>query len=121
MASNNNDLSEEWVAYRKLVIETLSKLDERSLELYDRVADLAGRVTALEKNRSPAQQEISNLDDAVDELDTEMKDALKRIDALEDRGTNEEAIRKAIKLTVGIFWTVTTVVIGWAISYFTNR
>ena len=46
---HNPPLEEDWSSYRKLVIDTLRRLDERTLGFHESLNELHTRVTLLEK------------------------------------------------------------------------
>jgi predicted RNase H-like nuclease (RuvC/YqgF family) len=114
VGDRHNDVSEEWVSYRKLVIETLSKLDDRSLELFDRVSEVSGRVTNLEK----AINEFPNIiEQDVAELREARKENTKRIETLERESASRSGMQKVGTWIVRGLWAIVTVVVGGAITY----
>lgn len=120
MGANNNDLSEEWISYRKLVIETLSKLDDRSLELYDRVADLAARVHVLESAKN-SSRDIDLINESLDDLDGDLKSVTSRITVIETELTKKTTISAVFSWIGKSMWALLAVAIGAASSYFAGR
>ena len=115
MANSSSD-SEEWIAYRKLVIDTLSKLDERSIELYGKMADLTARVNALE-NSGGSSKEIEYIEASVETLDSRVTAVETNVSSLNTTRAIGAARNDAILWIGGIIWTTITVGLALLIAY----
>lgn len=67
--------SEDWSSYRKLVVDTLKRLDDRTLDTFQRLSDLTSRVHLIENNST--FRDLGRLGDDV-------KDVNARIDDIDD-------------------------------------
>jgi hypothetical protein len=118
MATNNAPFAEDWSSYRKLVIDTLRRLDERTLEFSESLNELHTRVSLLEHADDSAE---------IDRLDKEM--IALRVDFFQFK-TKIEADASAIAgskktnmIWWGGIWTIVTLVVsalmgGWATQLF---
>lgn len=110
MVTRSTDLTpftEDWNSYRKLVVDTLRRLDERTLEIYDKMADLSSRVTILEQIDN--DKELKRLDDRITDLDDNYSDFKTEI-------SDKVSTVKGVIWTLGISWTAITVIAQIVIS-----
>ena len=99
--------AEDWSSYRKLVVDTLRRLDERTIEIYDKMTDLSQRVTILEQNDN--DKEIERLEDRLTKLDDEYKDFKSEV-------SDKMSTTKGVLWAFGVGWTAITVIAQIVIS-----
>lgn len=103
MSTTGVPTDEDWHSYRKLVVDTLRRLDERTLEIYDDQKGIETRIQLIEKSNFAA--EIKN-------VNVEIKNVR---DAFEKFATNIEqkvSMIRGVMWTIAAIWTVVTVLAG---------
>lgn len=63
---NAQSSTEDWSTYRKLVIDTLRRLDARTLEFHDSLSDIKTRIALIE--RGDPTDDIDRIDTLIDSL-----------------------------------------------------
>lgn len=76
--------SEDWSSYRKLVVDTLKRLDDRTLDTFQRLSDLTSRVHLIENNsvfKDLARQEteIKAVDSRADDIEDQIQEITKTL------------------------------------------
>lgn len=76
--------SEDWSSYRKLVVDTLKRLDDRTLDTFQRLSDLTSRVHLIENNSHTRdlgrlENEINAVDGRVDDIDDQLLEITKTL------------------------------------------
>src|ERR1700739_396575 len=79
--TNKND-SDDWITYRRLVVETLQRLDERVLALHEKSHENANRIRVIES--ADFKRLIENVDnglnDALRDTDNRFNDLQKEVE-----------------------------------------
>ncbi len=99
--------AEDWSSYRKLVVDTLRRLDERTQQIYDDMADLTNRVFILEK--SGQDKDIEKLDDRVTKVHDDYL-------VFKAEVNNKLATSKGALWAIGVGWTAITTIASIIIS-----
>ena len=102
--SNTNTSIEDWNVYRKLVVDTLRRLDERTTELHNNFTEARSDIVLL-KNR------IAVMDTIEDNLANIRAD----IGKINTERNTEKTLRKVFLIIGGGVWTVITIALSAAI------
>jgi hypothetical protein len=70
--TQSSPYSEDWSSYRKLVVDTLKRLDDRTLDIFQRLSDLTSRVNLIE--HAGHDKEIARIEKLVDAVDQRVDD-----------------------------------------------
>jgi hypothetical protein len=102
----NAAYSEDWSSYRKLVVDTLKRLDDRTMEMYQRFFDLVGRVSALEGN----EKEIDRLEKAIECVDTKADGIKSDVGTLKVQVAEYKGFKNGAMWIIGGLWAIVAVV-----------
>lgn len=102
--SNTNASIEDWNVYRKLVVDTLRRLDERTTELHNNFNEARSDIVLI-KNR------IADMDAIESDISTIRKD----ISSINTERNTEKTLRKVFLIIGGGVWTVVTIGLSAAI------
>lgn len=110
--------AEDWNSYRKLIIDTLRRLDERTLALNESLQELHTRVTVLEKEDS--KDELARLDKEIIALRVEVfqfktKDEAKKEAAAGAKRTHSQWINAIWAAAAVLFSAILN---GYFLHYF---
>lgn len=103
--------SEDWSSYRKLVVDTLKRLDDRTLDTFQRLSDLTSRVHLIENNNTFAKDlarieaDVKAVDGRVDDVEDQLLEVTKTL-------AEQAGSKKVFVWLVGILCSV----IGFAAS-----
>lgn len=99
--------SEDWSSYRKLVVDTLKRLDDRTLDTFQRLSDLTSRVHVIENNSN-----IGRIESDVKAIDKRADDIEADINEIKTTLAEQAGSKKVFVWLVGIICSV----IGFAAS-----
>lgn len=102
---------EDWGSYRKLVIDTLRRLDERTLEFHESLSDLHTRVSLIEHNDH--SKEIDRLDKEIIEL---RKDLFRFKTTVDTERASDAGKKQALTVWGGALWAVVSLVAAAVLS-----
>lgn len=103
--------SEDWSSYRKLVVDTLKRLDERTMDTYQRVNDLAVGHAGHEK-------EIERIELNVDAVESRVDDVESEVDKLKTQYAENSGARAVYMWIIGIGCTIVGFVANVAVEKF---
>ncbi len=96
--------SEDWSSYRKLVVDTLKRLDDRTLDTFQRLSDLASRVQVIE--HSGHGKELARLEaqlqNEINKMSTKMTDIDDEIEKINDTLSSAAGAQKVLLWVVGV-------------------
>lgn len=99
----STDPNETWGAYRKLIIETLRRLDERTLELNDGQNAHETRIVLLE-NKKP-EEKIDDLKKSVETLKT-------TVDGINTQLNVDKGKRTMLNVLLNLGWGIVVIFIS---------
>lgn len=100
MSTNQNFATEidDWSVYRRLVVDTLKRLDERTAELHNRQTQDGNRILQIEGRLA----DLKNVEDKLDKHSAELTN-------IKSERSTEKTIRRLLLVIGGGAWTIITV------------
>jgi len=102
--------SEDWSSYRKLVVDTLKRLDDRTMEIYQKFFDLMGRVTALET--IDVDKEISRVEKKIESVETDVEELSDNLEDLKVELGEQKGFRQGATWIIGGIWAIASILLS---------
>lgn len=93
---------EDWNVYRKLVVDSLKRLDEKTLELHQRLDQQSLKQHTLETKAS----EIDKLHERTDELADRIYTVSQSVASINSERTTEKVVRRILFVVGGGIWSI---------------
>lgn len=100
MPINQSTEMDDWSVYRRLVVDTLQRLDERTAELHQHQSTDSNRILLIERR-------MPDLDD----VENSITNINKAIDNIVSERSTEKTIRKILLVVGGGAWTIFTILL----------